>query len=38
MAESSARAGAAAPPDALAAAHLLESYLSYRDRASGQAE
>jgi putative pre-16S rRNA nuclease len=38
MAESSARAGAAAAPDALAAAHLLESYLSHRDRASGQGE
>ena len=30
LAESSARAGAAAPPDAIAAAHLLESYLRYR--------
>ena len=31
MAESSARAGASAPPDALAAAHLLESYLQARE-------
>ena len=31
MAESSARAGANAPPDALAAAHLLESYLQARE-------
>jgi putative pre-16S rRNA nuclease len=30
LAESSARAGASAPPDALAAAHLLESYLAAR--------
>jgi len=30
MAAGSARAGAAAPPDALAAAHLLESYLESR--------
>jgi putative Holliday junction resolvase len=30
MAEASARAGAEAPPDALAAAHLLESYLASR--------
>jgi putative Holliday junction resolvase len=30
MAESSVRAGATAPPDALAAAHLLESYLESR--------
>ena len=30
MARSSARAGAGAPPDALAAAHLLESYLASR--------
>lgn len=30
LAEASARAGAAAPPDALAAAHLLESYLQHR--------
>jgi putative pre-16S rRNA nuclease len=31
MAETTARAGATAPPDALAAAHLLESYLESRD-------
>ena len=30
LAESSARAGASAPADALAAAHLLESYLRHR--------
>ena len=30
LAESSSRAGAGAPPDALAAAHLLESYLQHR--------
>jgi len=30
LAEGSARAGASAPPDALAAAHLLESYLQAR--------
>jgi RNase H-fold protein (predicted Holliday junction resolvase) len=30
MAASSARGGASAPPDALAAAHLLESYLASR--------
>jgi putative Holliday junction resolvase len=30
MAQTTARAGAAAPPDALAAAHLLESYLESR--------
>jgi putative Holliday junction resolvase len=30
MAESSVRAGASSPPDALAAAHLLESYLEAR--------
>jgi len=30
MAEATARAGAAAPPDALAAAHLLEAYLESR--------
>jgi putative Holliday junction resolvase len=30
MAETTARAGATAPPDALAAAHLLESYLDSR--------
>lgn len=35
LAESSTRGGAAAPPDALAAAHLLESYLQRRGR--GQA-
>jgi putative holliday junction resolvase len=29
LAESSARAGASAPPDALAAAHLLETYLRH---------
>ena len=34
LAESTARAGAAAPPDALAASHLLESYLRHRERAS----
>lgn len=34
LAESSARAGAGAAPDALAAAHLLESYLQYRARAA----
>jgi len=32
LAESSARAGAGAAPDALAAAHLLESYLQHRAR------
>jgi putative holliday junction resolvase len=31
MAESSARAGATAPADALAAAHLLEAYLRYHE-------
>jgi putative Holliday junction resolvase len=30
LADSSSRAGAGAPPDALAAAHLLESYLQHR--------
>jgi putative Holliday junction resolvase len=35
LAQSSARAGASAPPDALAAAHLLESYLSAAARRSG---
>ena len=35
MAESSARAGAGAEPDALAAAHLLESYLQSRARREG---
>src|SRR3954454_11111589 len=34
LAESSARAGAAAPADALAAAHLLETYLRHRERAT----
>jgi putative holliday junction resolvase len=34
MAESSARAGAGAEPDALAAAHLLESYLLRRARSA----
>jgi RNase H-fold protein (predicted Holliday junction resolvase) len=34
LAEGSRRSGAAAPPDALAAAHLLESYLAHR-RAGG---
>ena len=33
LAEGSIRAGATAPPDALAAAHLLESYLNRRERA-----
>jgi putative holliday junction resolvase len=33
LAESSARAGATSPSDALAAAHLLESYLRHRERA-----
>jgi putative Holliday junction resolvase len=36
LAERSARAGASAPPDALAAAHLLESYLHAHDRASDE--
>src|SRR3954467_6508248 len=35
LAESSARAGAAAPADALAAAHLLESYLRHMASAGG---
>lgn len=35
MAERSARAGAGAPPDALAAAHLLESYLQARGGDAG---
>ena len=35
LAESSARKGAAAPPDALAAAHLLESYLQRRAAQEG---
>jgi putative Holliday junction resolvase len=34
MAEASARGGAAAPADALAAAHLLESYLAAKERTS----
>jgi putative holliday junction resolvase len=34
LAESSARAGAGAPPDALAAAHLLESFLQRRSGAA----
>jgi putative Holliday junction resolvase len=34
LAESSARAGAGAPADALAAAHLLETYLRHRERAT----
>ena len=33
MAESTARGGAAAPADALAAAHLLETYLRHRESA-----
>ena len=37
IAESSARAGAGAPPDALAAAHLLESYLQRRSGAAPEA-
>jgi putative Holliday junction resolvase len=36
LAEGSARAGASAPPDALAAAHLLESYLQAHARASDE--
>jgi RNase H-fold protein (predicted Holliday junction resolvase) len=32
MANASARGGASAPADALAAAHLLESYLASQDR------
>ena len=36
LAERSARAGATAPPDALAAAHLLESYLHASARASDE--
>jgi putative Holliday junction resolvase len=36
MAESSARAGASSPPDALAAAHLLESYLQAHAGASDE--
>jgi putative holliday junction resolvase len=38
LAEGSARAGAAAPADALAAAHLLESYLRHRERATQGSE
>ena len=38
LAESSARSGAAAPPDALAAAHLLETYLRHRQRSQEPAE
>jgi putative Holliday junction resolvase len=34
MAEATARGGAAAPADALAAAHLLESYLASKERVS----
>jgi putative holliday junction resolvase len=34
MAEGTARAGATAPADALAAAHLLEGYLRHRERAA----
>ena len=34
LADSTARAGASAPPDALAAAHLLESYLQRRSGAA----
>lgn len=37
LAEDTARAGAAAPADALAAAHLLESYLRHRERAGESA-
>jgi len=36
LAERSARAGASAPPDALAAAHLLESYLHAHAQASDE--
>ena len=38
LAEDSARAGAGAPPDALAAAHLLEGYLAWRAREAPPAE
>jgi len=38
LAESTARGGAAAPPDALAAAHLLESYLHHRERTAESTE
>lgn len=37
LAEASARAGAGAPPDALAAAHMLESYLQRRSGAAPEA-
>ncbi|HEY8492729.1 MAG TPA: Holliday junction resolvase RuvX [Myxococcota bacterium] len=37
LAESSRRAGAGAPPDALAAAHLLQSYLDHRAAQRGSA-
>jgi putative Holliday junction resolvase len=36
MAEATARAGADAPPDAIAAAHLLESYLQRRGQAASE--
>ncbi len=38
MADLSARAGATAPRDALAAAHLLESFLVSRERGAGEGE
>lgn len=38
MAESSRRAGASAHPDALAAAHLLEAFIAFRDRNAARAE
>ena len=38
MAERSAREGARAHPDSLAAAHLLEAYLYMRARSAGEAE
>ncbi len=38
MAEASRRAGATAPPDSLAAAHLLESYLAGRVAAEGDGD
>jgi len=37
MAEGSRRAGAKGHPDSIAAAHLLEAYLAYRNRAAGTA-
>jgi putative holliday junction resolvase len=37
LAEASSRAGAGAPPDALAAAHMLESYLQRRSGAAPEA-